>query len=53
MLFAELAATSAAVTDTSGRRAKVALLATALKSLAAGGDPREIETNVRRGDPAT
>jgi len=43
VLFAELAATSAAVTDTSGRRAKVALLATALKSLAAGGDPREIE----------
>ena len=43
MLFTELAATSAAVAETSGRRAKVALLATALKGLAAGGDAREVE----------
>jgi DNA ligase-1 len=37
--FADLAATSAAVTATSGRRAKVDLLAAALRGLAAGGDP--------------
>jgi DNA ligase-1 len=43
VLFAELAATSAAVAETSGRRAKVGLLAAALKGLAAGGDPREVE----------
>ncbi len=43
MLFAEIAATSAAVGAVSGRRAKVALLAEALRGLAAGGDPREIE----------
>jgi DNA ligase-1 len=43
MLFAEVAATSTAVTAVSGRRAKVGLLATALTGLAAGGDEREIE----------
>jgi DNA ligase-1 len=43
VLFAELAGTSAAVTATSGRRAKVELLASALRSLAAGGDPAEME----------
>jgi DNA ligase 1 len=43
VLFAELAATSVAVTATSGRRAKVELLATALRGLAATGDPGEIE----------
>jgi DNA ligase-1 len=43
VLFADLASTSAAVAATSGRRAKVALLASALTSLAAGGDPLEIE----------
>src|SRR5690606_8162738 len=43
VLFAELAATSAAVAETSGRRAKVGLLAAALKALAAAGNPAEIE----------
>src|SRR5262249_40068384 len=43
VLFAELAATSAAVSAVSGRRAKVELLATTLRGLAAGGDEREIE----------
>jgi DNA ligase-1 len=43
VLFAELAATSVAVTATPGRRAKIELLAGALKGLAATGDPREIE----------
>ena len=43
MLFVDLAATSAAVTVTSGRRAKVELLATALTALAATGDPLAIE----------
>ncbi len=43
MLFAELAATSAAVASVPGRRAKIELLAGALKALAAAGDPREIE----------
>jgi DNA ligase-1 len=43
VLFAELAATSAAVTAVSGRRAKVDLLATALRGLAVGGDEREVE----------
>jgi DNA ligase-1 len=43
VLFAELAATSAAVTAVSGRRAKVDLLATALRGLAIGGDEREVE----------
>ncbi|GAA2393610.1 putative DNA ligase [Catellatospora methionotrophica] len=42
MLFAGIAATSAAVTATSGRKAKVELLAAALRELAAGGDPVEI-----------
>jgi DNA ligase-1 len=41
--FADLAATSAAVTAISARRAKVDLLAQALNALAATGDPREIE----------
>ena len=39
MLFADLAATSAALTATSGRRAKIDLLADALRRLAA--DPPE------------
>lgn len=43
MLFADIAATSAAVTATSGRRAKIELLASALKALAATGEPRTIE----------
>ncbi len=43
MHFADLAATSAAVTATSARRAKIELLAQALDALAASGDPREIE----------
>jgi DNA ligase 1 len=43
VLFADLAATSAAVSATSGRRAKVGLLAGALSALASGGDPGEIE----------
>src|SRR5512138_880504 len=43
VLFADLAGTSAAVTATSGRRAKVALLAGSLRALATDGDPREIE----------
>jgi DNA ligase-1 len=42
VLFADLAATSAAVAATSGRKAKVGLLARALLSLAAGADPGEI-----------
>jgi DNA ligase-1 len=42
VLFADLAATSAAVAATSGRRAKVELLAAALRGLAAAGDPVEI-----------
>jgi ATP-dependent DNA ligase I len=43
VLFADLAATSAAVTAISGRRAKVELLASALKSLAATGDERAMQ----------
>jgi DNA ligase-1 len=43
VLFAEIAATSGQVTASSGRKAKVALLAGALKSLAATGDPQAIE----------
>src|SRR5687767_11453324 len=43
MLFAELAATSTAVTAVSGRRAKIDLLTQALRTLGEGGDPREIE----------
>jgi DNA ligase-1 len=43
VLFADLAATSAAVAATSGRRAKVALLAASLTDLAATGDRRQIE----------
>ncbi len=43
MLFAELAATSVAVTAVSARRAKIDLLAAALKDLAAAGAEREIE----------
>jgi DNA ligase-1 len=43
VLFADLAGTSAAVAATSGRRAKVALLAGSLKALATDGDPHEIE----------
>jgi DNA ligase-1 len=43
VLFADLAATSAAVAATSGRRAKVELLAAALRGLAATGDPMSIE----------
>jgi DNA ligase-1 len=43
VLFGDLAATSAAVAETSGRRAKIDLLAAALKGLAATGDPAEIE----------
>jgi DNA ligase-1 len=43
VLFADIAATSAAVASTTGRRAKVSLLAAALKSLAATGDLAEIE----------
>ena len=43
MLFADLAATSAAVAATSARRTKIALLAGSLTALAADGDPREIE----------
>ncbi len=42
MLFAEIAATSAAVEATSGRKAKIELLAAALRELASGGDPVEI-----------
>jgi DNA ligase-1 len=43
VLFAEVAATSVAVAATSGRRAKVALLAGALKTLAETEDPRAVE----------
>jgi DNA ligase 1 len=43
VLFAELAATSAAVAAVSQRRAKIGLLATALRRLGESGDPREIE----------
>jgi DNA ligase-1 len=43
VLLADLAATSVAVAAVSGRRAKVSLLADALRGLAEGGDPREIE----------
>ena len=43
VLFADLAATSSAVAATSGRRAKIDLLAGALKGLAQSGDLREIE----------
>jgi DNA ligase-1 len=43
VLFANLAGTSAAVAATSGRLAKVKLLAAALRDLAAGGDPAEME----------
>jgi DNA ligase-1 len=43
MLFADVAATSAAVAATAGRKAKIALLASALMSLGATGDPQEIE----------
>jgi DNA ligase-1 len=43
VLFADIAATSAAVAATSGRKAKIGLLADALRTLARGGDPSEIE----------
>jgi DNA ligase-1 len=43
MLFADLAATSAAVAATSARRTKIGLLAGSLTALAADGDPLEIE----------
>lgn len=43
MLFADIAGTSAAVAATSGRRAKVELLASALRALAATDDPLQIE----------
>ncbi|HEX6871786.1 MAG TPA: ATP-dependent DNA ligase [Micromonosporaceae bacterium] len=43
MLFADLAATSAAVAATPGRRAKIDLLSVALRGLAEAGDAREIE----------
>jgi DNA ligase-1 len=42
VLFADLAATSAAVAATSGRLAKIELLAGALRRLAAGADPRAV-----------
>ncbi len=42
VLFADIAASSAAVTSTSGRKAKVELLARALRALAAGGDAVQI-----------
>ncbi|MDI1465774.1 ATP-dependent DNA ligase [Catellatospora sp. KI3] len=42
MRFAELAATSAAVAAVPGRKAKIELLAGALRTLAAGGDPVEL-----------
>ncbi len=42
MLFADLAATSAAVAATPGRKAKVELLAQALRQLAERGDPAQI-----------
>src|SRR5262245_47822734 len=42
-LFADLAATSAAVAATSARRAKIELLAASLRALAATGDPLQIE----------
>ncbi|MBX6749253.1 MAG: ATP-dependent DNA ligase [Micromonosporaceae bacterium] len=43
MLFADVAGTSAAVAATSARRAKVELLAAALRALAEAGDPVQIE----------
>jgi ATP-dependent DNA ligase I len=43
VLFADLAGVSAAVASTSGRKAKVALVAGSLKILATEGDPAEIE----------
>jgi DNA ligase-1 len=43
VLFADLAATSAAVAATSARRDKVALLAASLRDLAATADPLQIE----------
>jgi DNA ligase-1 len=43
VLFADVAGTSAAVAATSARRAKVELLAAALRSLAATDDPEQIE----------
>src|SRR5690606_12796687 len=43
VLFADIASTSAAVAATSGRRAKVELLAAALQALAATDDPLQIE----------
>ncbi|GII24552.1 ATP-dependent DNA ligase [Planosporangium mesophilum] len=42
MRFVDLAATSTAVADTSGRRAKIELLADALRRLAAGGSDETI-----------
>jgi DNA ligase-1 len=42
MLFADLAGTSAALTATSARKAKIGLLAGSLRALAADGDPVEI-----------
>ncbi|GIH04534.1 DNA ligase B [Rhizocola hellebori] len=42
MLFADLAATSVAVAATSGRKAKIDLLAQALRLLGERGDPEEI-----------
>ena len=43
MLFADVAGTSTAVAATSARRAKVELLAAALRALAETGDPVQIE----------
>ncbi len=43
VLFADLAATSAAVTATSGRKAKISLLAGSLRQLGERGDPNEIQ----------
>src|SRR5690606_1732270 len=43
VLFADVAGTSAAVAATSGRRAKVELLAASLRALAGTGDPLQIE----------
>ena len=42
VLFSDIAACSSAVTSTSGRKAKVELLAAALRGLASGGDEVEV-----------
>ncbi|GAA1794408.1 hypothetical protein GCM10009835_10450 [Planosporangium flavigriseum] len=47
MRFVELAATSAAVAETSGRRAKIELLADALRRLAAGASASDPEAEAR------